>query len=194
MFCYLGATENFSSEQLNLEPLKNCRVLYTEGYLLYNKNLVQKALRYAKKHGALISFDLSSPRVIRTLEKEIFNLISKDIDILFANEEEAMLLTGLSPQESCRALAKVCPIVVVKVGKDGCWIASKDITFYCKGYPVNALDTTGAGDLFASGFLHAYLEGHPLPICGDWGNRLGSKVVQVIGSELPADQWDFLKQ
>lgn len=193
MFCYLGATEDFSCDHVNLESLRKTRLVYTEGYVLYNDNLIQMVIKTAKENGALVAFDLSSPRVIKTFEKEILELLSNGIDILFANEEEALLLTGLSPKESCEALAKLCPLVIVKVGKDGCWVSSKEKTFYCAGYPAIAIDTTGAGDLFAAGFLHAYLEGYSLPTCGDFGNRVGSQAVRVIGGELPMEVWNSLR-
>jgi sugar/nucleoside kinase (ribokinase family) len=104
------------------------------------------------------------------------------------------LLTWPASSQACYLLQKYCPIAVVSAGKDGCYVGSQDEVIHCPGRKANVVDTTGAGDLFASGFLWGYLKGYPLKKCGELGNLLGSHCVEVLGAEIPDWKWEEIYQ
>jgi sugar/nucleoside kinase (ribokinase family) len=80
------------------------------------------------------------------------------------------------------------------MGKEGCWVGHEDLLIHCPAYPVTPLDTTGAGDLFAAGFLHGYLKGHSLRKCAHYGALAAAEVVKVFGAEIPRDTWLKLRR
>jgi sugar/nucleoside kinase (ribokinase family) len=81
-------------------------------------------------------------------------------------------------------------LAVVKAGATGAWLARGTEAIHCPAVPdVQAIDTTGAGDYWAAGFLTGWLHGKPLEVCAGWGARLGAEIVQIIGAELPEETW-----
>jgi sugar/nucleoside kinase (ribokinase family) len=123
-------------------------------------------------------------------------LIPQSVDVLFANEDETRIFTGFSSEQGCRKLLELCPLVVVTAGEKGCFVGHKEEVHYVPGFPAHAVDTTGAGDHFISGFLYGHLHGLPLFDCARLGNRLGALLTEVIGTEL--SDWSqverFLKE
>jgi len=186
MRSFPGAGNDLSGEELKGEAFKGVRLVHIEGYALYNDRLTEEAMRLAKEAGCTVSFDLASHELVSLFRERLASLIPRYVDILFANGEEAQLFTGLEPKAACEKLSALCEIAVVSIGKKGCWVGSKGKTFLCPTTPARLVDSTGAGDLFASGFLHGYLEGKNLEECARLGNRLGGAVVEVVGTELPA--------
>lgn len=193
-FCYLGAAADFCPADLNAADFEGVRLVYIEGYTLHQPGVVEQAIRYAKQAGAKIAMDLNSMRVIGNFKEKIFDMLAHDLDIVFCNQDEIDTLTGLTPAEGAAKLSTLCSVAIVTVGEMGCWIGCKGQSFLCPGFKVRAVDTTGAGDLFAAGFLCGYLKGLPLEICGYWGNLTGSTVVQQFGAEIPQSKWKELKQ
>ena len=97
------------------------------------------------------------------------------------------------PEQGCRKLNELCSIAIVSMNKEGCWAGNQKELLCCPAYPVASLDSTGAGDLFASGFLHGYLKGKPLEVCAHYGALVGAAIVQVQGASLSKDQWNVLQ-
>jgi sugar/nucleoside kinase (ribokinase family) len=89
-------------------------------------------------------------------------------------------------------LGDLCETVVVTTNKEGCWIADGEKQSHYPAYPVKPLDSTGAGDLFAAGFLHGYLTKKPLSLCAEYGARIAAEVVKVLGAEIPGEVWTKL--
>ena len=167
---------------------------HLEGYQLKHKKLVKEAIALARKNGATISIDLSSFEVVKANHAFIWDLLNnKEIDVLFANKEEALTLTGLAPKEAAEFLANFCAISVVTIGENGCYTSQGSSQWKCPALNVEVLDTIGAGDLFVSGFLHGFLTKEPVSTCACWGTLLASRVVQVLGAEIPSDQWDTIR-
>jgi sugar/nucleoside kinase (ribokinase family) len=195
MRCYPGAANEIESHELNPSLFKGVNLVHIEGYMLYAKDkiFVPEAMRCAKEAGATISFDLSSYDLIRLQKEKIIEILNNYVDIVFANEDEVKELTGQEPLEGCAVLKQICPIAVVMVGPKGCIVGSGEMLHHSSAFPVKALDTTGAGDLFASGFLHAYLNGLPLKVCALIGNMVGGAVCEVYGAEIPKQKWNSLK-
>lgn len=192
---YLGAHQEISCEDLLPDQFENVKIVHIEGYTLLYSGLTECAMRYAKNAGAKISFDLASFEIVEAYKSHILELLSQYVDICFANELEAHLLTGQGLEEGCAELKNFCPLAVVSMGKNGCWVGHRDTVVHCPAYPVkHPLDTTGAGDLFTAGFLHGYLSGKPFEVCADYGALLGAAVVQVQGTILPEEQWKQLRK
>jgi len=193
---YQGSSHDLSEVDLDPTVFEKIRLFHMEGYQLQSLPFVEKALNLACKNGAKVSIDLSSVATVKCYKDILLNILPKYIDIIFANEEEAFELTHLSPQEACDFLATMCEVAVVTMGDKGSWVKKGNIKFYTPAFPVKVADPTGAGDLFASGFLHAYLHEASLPMCAQLGSYIASKVVQHYGSEIPEEEWksiyDFL--
>lgn len=185
---YLGAAKE--PIKVNEKIFHKIKLFHIEAYQLQNRQFLQEALELAQKQGAKISLDLSSIELVKRYKDDLLNIIPKYIDIVFANEAEAFELTHLPPQEACDFLGTLCEVVAITMGDKGSWIKSGKIKFYTSSINVNALDTTGAGDLFASGFLHGYLNNKPLQVCAWIGSYVASKVVQTYGVNISDDVWE----
>jgi sugar/nucleoside kinase (ribokinase family) len=113
--------------------------------------------------------------------------------LIIANEDEAKAYTDASPEDSLEVFAKLSEIAVVKLGAEGCLIANGDKRFKVGANKVEAIDTTGAGDLWASGFIYGLTQGWELDKCATLGAKTGAAVVQVIGAVIADDTWTELK-
>lgn len=175
----------------NLKPtfFEGMKLVHLEGYTLFNEDLTETAMHYAKKAGAKVSFDCASFEIVRRFKDKITYLLENYIDVFFANELESRALTGLAEEESCQFIADRAEVGVVLMGRRGCYAKRGTAQGFFPAYPVDPLDTTGAGDLFSSGFLHAYLMGYSLPICCHYGAIAGRAVVQVMGTKIPHPMW-----
>lgn len=191
----LGAALLLSPDEISPADFEGVYLAHIEGYLLFNPDLAQKVVRCAHEAGCLVSLDLGSFEVVRATSSMLLSLLEEYVDIVFANEDEAEAFCGNSdPLAALAELSKCCRIAAVKLGADGAWVQEHD------GAPVrvrpvavqpgNVLDTTGAGDYWAAGFLYGILRGLPVARCGDIGSVLGAAVVQQIGAQLPAMVWD----
>jgi sugar/nucleoside kinase (ribokinase family) len=112
------------------------------------------------------------------------------VDIVFVNEDEARAFTGKKPKDALIALSQQVDIAIVKTGKKGSMIASKGVQYSVKAYKADCIDTTGAGDLYAAGFLYGLARDLPLPVCGQIGSWISSRIVQVIGAKMPDELWE----
>lgn len=153
---HLGAAVELAPEDLKQADFQGYNILYLEGYQIYNKSLVETACRYAKNENMIIAIDLASYNVVESNLSAFKEIIENYVDILFANEEEAKALTGLKPEEALDALSKICKVAVVKVGSEGSWVKRDHEIIRIGTVTSNVQDTTGAGDLYAAGFLYGY--------------------------------------
>ncbi len=187
-----GAGLEMTSRDLEPDFFQDQKLVHIEGYSLHNGAYTEKAMQLAKASGAKVSFDLSSPEVVLQFHESIWKLIKEHVDILFANENEIRALTQLGSQEGCELLRSIVEVAVVYMNVKGCWVGDRSGQERYPAYPVTPFDTTGAGDLSASGFLHGYLMGASWERCAHFGALLGAQVVQVYGAEIPSDRWDAL--
>jgi len=195
MRCCPGGANDIGSDDLSPDLFVGKKLALIEGYMLYAKpDYVEHAMERAHEAGVTIAFDLCSFELVQMKKDRIMNLLHNHVDILFANADEVEALIGLEPYEACKALKEICPIVVVMIGKEGCLIGSGDQIYHCPPQPANVVDTTGAGDLFSSGFLHGYLQGKPLEECGRFGNLTGGAVCEVYGAEIAPEKWEEIKR
>jgi sugar/nucleoside kinase (ribokinase family) len=184
-------------EEISVEDFHGYDHAHIEGYILFNRDLMYQVLNSAKAAGCTISLDLASFEVVQATKDIMADIVEEYVDYIFANEEEAAAFTGLGQDYlgMVKRLAELAEVAVVKLGKEGSLIAqgSKVVTVDpCK--VGNAIDTTGAGDLWASGFLYGWLNGRDLKQSGRYGSLLGAEAVQVMGASLPESTWQVIRQ
>ncbi len=187
---YLGAASELCLEDLSDEMFAPYDILHIEGYLVFNHELIEGILKLAKANKLKVSLDMASYNVVDSNLDFMKHLITNYVDIVFANEEEAKSYTGKEPAEALGILAQDCEIAIVKVGAKGSLVQKNDSIFYIPPYRVEAKDTTGAGDVYASGFLFGLANGWELNICGRIGSLLASEVIQAIGARIPELAWE----
>jgi len=188
----LGAASTLSADDIDPKDFAGCAHAHVEGYLLFNPDLIQSVLKAAKAAGCTISLDLGSFEVVEAAREILPGLLADYVDIVFANEEEAAAYCGSQDlQTGLNALAALCPEAVVKVGKDGAWLKEGEQSILVPARPVeNLVDTTGAGDYWAAGYLFGRLNGFSLAQRADIGALLSSHVISVMGAVLPEQAWD----
>ncbi|MGD0755975.1 MAG: adenosine kinase [Bacteroidales bacterium] len=186
---HLGAAVELESVDLNPEDFKDFDILYLEGYQIINKNLVERACMIAKQNNMKIALDLASYNVVEAKLTDFKEILEKYIDIVFANEEESRAFTGLEPNDALNNLSMLCDIAVVKIGKEGSIVKRGDDIFKIGTIPVQCVDTTGAGDLYASGFLYGYANGLSLQKCGLFGSVLAGHVIEIVGARMDKHRW-----
>jgi sugar/nucleoside kinase (ribokinase family) len=189
---HLGAAVELEANDLEDTFFRDYNILYMEGYLIINKELVETACRIARKNNMKIAIDLASYNVVDAKLSDFEEIIEKYVDIVFANEEEAKSFTGLNPNEALNRLSKICEIAVVKVGRDGSLIKRGEEVMKIGTLPVQCIDTTGAGDLYASGFLYGYAKGLSLELCGHFGSVLAGHVIEIVGARMDEVRWKNL--
>ncbi len=195
MFTYLGASAETHPDEMNGDLFKDTALVHIEGYLLFNEALMMAVLKAAKSSGALISLDLASYTVVETAKGLLEEICARYVDILIANEDEARVFTGLNDEEKAlEKLATKAPLAVLKVGKRGSYVAHNGTKIAIKPMGSGkAIDTTGAGDLWASGFLYGIVHGLSIEKSGLLGSACGYEVCQVVGASIPEDGWERIK-
>jgi len=164
-----------------------------EGFLVQDHQLVRTVAEKAKAAGLITAIDLCSYNVVEANRDFLNEIITKYIDIVFANEEEAKALTGMEPRKALDEIASKVKIAVVKIGSKGSIIKSGEASWDIGVIDVKPVDTTGAGDLYASGFLYGLSEGKPLETCGNYGAISSGNVIEFIGSKMSKERWNAIK-
>jgi len=190
---YLGASHSLSDLSFDSTIFKKARLLHIEGYQLVDPDLVIKTLKLAKKAGIKISLDMGNVEIVRRNKEFIHNILDKYVNVLFCNEREAKELTGLLASEACDKLSTFCDIAIVTMSERGSWVRSGEEKVYMEALSVNTIDTTGAGDFYASGFLHGYLQGESLRKSAWMGALVSAQVVKRVGAEIPQAIWEEIK-
>jgi sugar/nucleoside kinase (ribokinase family) len=186
---HLGAALELGADDLRVEDFKGYNILYMEGYLILNKPLVERACIIARNNNMKIALDLASFNVVEAMHADFSEIIEKYIDIVFANEDEAKSFTGLAPEAALESMSRLCEVAVIKLGSEGSIIRRGAETIKIQSIPANCIDTTGAGDLYASGFLYGYAGGYPLEKCGLFGSILAGHVIEILGAKMDEDRW-----
>jgi sugar/nucleoside kinase (ribokinase family) len=193
----LGAAMTLSPGEIVAADFAGCRHAHIEGYLLFNPALADQVARTARAAGCTLSLELSSFEVVNAARDWILAQLREGMDVVFANEDEVRALfqnSTASYDTLARELAGFGGIAAVKIGKDGAWIAQGRDLHRIEPVPVSrVIDTTGAGDAWAAGFLFGYLRGLSLPAAGQLGSALGAESVQHLGPAIPEVQWPRLR-
>lgn len=189
---YLGAAALLNAGELKKEDFEEYDYFYIEGYLVQSYDLIRKAIVLAKEAGSKVILDMASYNVVEANLDFLKEIIPQYVDIIFANEEEAKSLLRMNPENAVSELAKQTEIAVVKTGAKGSWIQRGNEKVFVPAQKVNCIDTTGAGDLYASGFLYGLINNRPLEVCGQIGTLLAADVIQEIGPKIKEDRWEGL--
>ncbi len=193
MFTYLGASAELAAYDLESTDFSDLRLLHTEGYLAFNRDYFKAVFSKARESGAGICLDLSSFEVVRFCREILTESLKEGVEILIANEDEAREFAGSDDREVIlSAMSKVAPIAVYKLGAKGVIIRTLDGDIEVPTTEVKAVDTTGAGDLWAAGFLYGYTEGWSIEQAARLGNAVAGEVVKVMGAVIPDDVWSEL--
>mgnify|MGYP000926518190 FL=1 len=190
---YLGAAIELRAELLRKELFQGYDYFHIEGYLIVNNDLIRKAIELAKQEGLKVSIDFASYNVVEE-NLDFLKEICKSVDIIFANEQEAKAFTNKEAEDSIEEISQICEIAVVKIGKKGSLIKSGDKKVIIGKRERTCVDTTGAGDMYAAGFLAGLCEGRSLEVCGQMGSILASEVIEVYGAKMDSLTWDRIKK
>ena len=191
---YLGAAAELLASDLNKDIYGDYDVLYIEGYLVQNHDLILKAVKLAKSLGLKVCIDLASYNIVLEDRAFFIHLVENYVDIVFANEEEAYAFSGYKDaQKALSYIADRCSVAIVKIGCKGSFVQCGDDTYHCEALnDRKVLDTTGAGDFFAAGFLYGYLRGFHLQECAAIGSLLSGHVIEVVGTTLSENVWNSI--
>ena len=188
MNTYLGITSDLSENEIKEEVLSAAEYVYIEGYLVSSPtggSAIQKAKDLARKNRVKIAYTFSDPAMVKFFNDQSKLAVEGGIDLLFANEEEAQLFTGESTEQTAfEALKKVATEFVVTRGEKGAWIWDGKEKIELKGMPAKAVDSTGAGDMFAGAYLYGITNGLSRKISGELANKAASQVVSKFGPRL----------
>jgi sugar/nucleoside kinase (ribokinase family) len=190
---FLGAAVELSPEDLKAELFAGYDVFYIEGYLVQNHALIERAVQLAKEAGSKVCLDLAAYNVVEANLEFLKNLASK-VDIVFANEEEAKALTQMEPEEALHHIAESAQIAVVKLGSKGSLVKTEGKVYTAGVIQANSIDTTGAGDLYAAGYLYGMAQGYSPDRCAEIGAITAGNVIEVIGPKMDDARWQNIKE
>lgn len=186
----LGASIELCPDDIQPELFDGWDILYVEGYLVANPNMLRKAISTAKAQGMTIAIDLASYNVVEESRDFLLELVNNYVNIVFANEQEAKALTGLNPEAALHYIAERCDIAVVKTGAKGAYIQRGTETVTIPPLKADVVDTTGAGDMWAAGFLAGFVKGEPLQKCGIMGAIVAKNIIEVVGAKMNDARWE----
>lgn len=193
---YLGAAAEIQSDDMLAAHFDGAAIVHLEGYLLYNEALTMAALKQAKAAGAMISIDLASFTVVEAARALLDHVVDHYADIVLANEDEARVFTGAADElKALDILSRKASIAAVKVGSRGSYIRQGATT--TRIAPMgdgSAVDTTGAGDLWAAGFLFGLVNGLDMATSGALASACGYEVCQVVGAAIPDAGWERIRK
>ena len=168
---HLGAALDLTADEIDAAVFDSYDYLYIEGYLVQDHDLIRRTIERAKEHGAKVALDLASFNVVEENRDFLRDIVAKHVDILFANEDEAHAFSGeKDPAKALEHIAQMCELVVVKIGTRGALIKHGEEQVHV-GIMAAAkrVDTTGAGDFYAAGFMAGLCKGLTLRQCGTMG-------------------------
>lgn len=198
MCTYLGANRFFDAKDVNLESAKGSDIFHFTGYMWDTepqKRAIRKVLAEKKNAGFLVSFDIADPFAVGRYRQTFFSLIEEYADIVFANGEEARyLLDNYDPKECAKSLGKICRTAIIKNGKKGSYISHErkmyEIPLYGTTKPV---DTTGAGDTYAAGYLYGVAMGANVETSGRIASYLAGEIISQLGAQFSKEKSAELK-
>ncbi|RLD67919.1 MAG: adenosine kinase [Bacteroidetes bacterium] len=186
---FLGAAVEISADDLTSDMFEGYDYFHIEGYLVQNYALIERAVQLAKENNLKVSLDLASFNVVEDNLEFLQRIVKDYVDIVFANEEEAKSFTGKEPEAALHAIAEVAEYAIVKIGSKGSMVKHNDKVYTAGVIKANSIDTTGAGDLYASGFLFGLHKGVNLDEAARIGSITAGNVIEVIGAKMDEKRW-----
>ena len=189
MSTYLGISQKLNDKDINEDLIKKSNILYLEGYLWDlddAQSAIKKSISIAKENETKIAFSVSDVFCVERFRDSFIEIIKNDCDIVFANEEEIKALTGETDvNEVSNSLIEKNKILAVTRGDKGVVIMSQNSKYELESEKIdNLVDTTGAGDIFAAGFLEYLIKNREIEECGKRGIELASKIIQQYGARF----------
>ena len=185
MCTYLGASTNLSNDDMDLTLLKNSKIIYLEGYLFdlpEAKDIFYSVVNNANKYGYEVALSLSDPFCVDRHRKDFIKLINKKIGILFSNKSEMEALYKCDVKNALKECSKNVKVSISTMGEKGSILYYDNSFLETEACPTKVIDTTGAGDNFAAGFLYSYINQMPFETCMKAGALCASETIQVIGA------------
>ena len=197
MCTYLGISNELAKEDIDVRAIRASKYLFIEGYLVASTSALEachKAIKVAKKSNTKVAISLSAVFIADNFKTELQGLIDLGCDLLLCNESEAMAFTDKDDvEQSIKYLGQVSDQTLITMGPKGCMGFTKKGAFFVKGLKVKAIDTNGAGDMFAGAVLHLLSEGESLEIAAKFGCFAASKKVENSGPRLPPKEYKKIK-
>lgn len=192
MNTYLGISETISIANIDEDALRSANFAYIEGYLVTSetgKPAAIKVRELAEQHGVKTALSLSDPAMVEFFRDGLIDMLGEGVDLLFCNEQEAIKFTQRANiEEACEALKPYARSFAITLGAKGALVFDGEHYHRIEGVEAKAIDTNGAGDMFAGAFLAALSQGKDFPTAARFGNLTASKVVSQYGPRLEAEQ------
>jgi sugar/nucleoside kinase (ribokinase family) len=192
MNTFLGISSNLSPKNLDEAAIKHSSYLYLEGYLVtspHGLEAMKEAKKIAERNNVKTTLTFSDPSMVKYFSKQMEEIVGASVDLLFCNEEEAMIYTGTDNLSDAREKLKgVAKHFAITLGANGAMIYDGDTFISIEPYKVKALDTNGAGDMFAGAFLYGINHGHSYAEAGKLASLASSRVVAQFGPRLEPAQ------
>lgn len=199
MNTYLGANREYGPDDVVESEVKRADFFHFTGYMWDTQNqmeAVKKALKIAKQNNVMVSFDIADPFAVGRYHDAFLELIKNSCDIVFANKDEArMMFDNYDPYECCKSMGKLCETAIVKNGKKGSFISHKRKIYEIPVQgPATPVDTTGAGDTYASGFLYGLCKGMSIEDSGVIASMLAGQIIQQVGAQFSSEKSQKFKE
>jgi sugar/nucleoside kinase (ribokinase family) len=198
MCTYLGISNDLTKTDINLEAISSAQYLFIEGYLLSSPGAFEAcrtAITVAKENETKVAISLSAEFIAAGFKKELESLFDLGCDLLVCNESEALAYSGESDiEQAVQHLEATSEQVLITLGAEGCMGFSDQEAFLVEGLKVNAIDTNGAGDMFAGAVLHCLCEGEDLKKAAQFGCSAASKKVESFGPRLKKNEYKEIKK
>ncbi len=188
MLTHLGVSSTLGPDDIHEAEIRQAKYIYIEGYLFTadaTRAAAMKAIDIANKNGVKVAFTVSDPFLINLFREQFWGLIESSVDLLFCNLEEARSLTEKTDPIHCaQAIHTHCENVVLTLGADGAILMHEQQAIPIEGVAVEAIDTTGAGDMFAGGILYGINNGMTWKQAGHLATHAASRIVAQLGARL----------
>jgi sugar/nucleoside kinase (ribokinase family) len=197
MNTHLGVSETLSHNELREDAIREAEYLYIEGYLSSSPTGCEAAviaLKHARKHGVKTALSLSDPNMITYCKAGLLEMLNGGIDLLFCNEDEAKLFCQSDNMKDIyKTLQQYAKTFAITQGPKGATIFDGEKIHAIDAKDVPVLDTVGAGDMFAGGFIYALTQGYDYKIAGIIGDIVASKIITKYGPRLAENEVDEVK-
>ncbi|MEM9398089.1 MAG: adenosine kinase [Pseudomonadota bacterium] len=197
MNTYLGASAGLSTEQLDEQAIVDSEFVYIEGYLVTSPTGLEAAVRtreIAQAAGVPVALSFSDPGMVEHFPEQFKQIVGDGLDLVFANEAEALQWTGTEDiTTAASAMKSTAKQFAITLGADGAVCFDGEQLHKIAGHAITAVDSNGAGDMFAGAFLYAITHGENVATAGTFASRAAAQVVSQWGPRLRADQYGTLK-
>jgi sugar/nucleoside kinase (ribokinase family) len=198
MNTFLGISAMLSVDELDVGAIAQAEYVYIEGYLVTSPTGRAAAIalrQHAEASGARTAISLSDPAMVQFFRDGLIEMIGGGVDLLFCNRDEAIGFTQTDNiNDAVAALKNYSKKFAITCGSEGAFIFDGEKTIQVAAYKVKAIDTNGAGDMFAGAFLYAIAQGHDYKTAGEFASKSAGKVVSQFGPRLRARQYEELKK